>query len=157
MKRFRFSLQQVLNLKASQKFQIENELASLHRQKNQIEESLSELTKQWQAENDALSLNKRKSLDSDYRIRVAYLEFLDQQFEVENKTLLNVMKQISTTQEKLATIIQEEKVIKKLRDKRFDEFVSATKKEEQAINDDLVNQKVIQQILNLTRLTEHNE
>ncbi len=154
MKRFRFSLQQVLDLKTSQKRQIENELAVLQRQKKRLGSNLQDLRCQWQAENEKLAMSKRKALDADYRLRRAYLDFIDQQSEVENKSLQNVLKQISTTREKLAAIIQEEKAIKKLRDKRFDDFYAALRKEEQDTSDDLVNQRIIQEMMNISRSDE---
>jgi len=157
MKRFEFSLQQVLDLKTSQKHQIENEIAGLLAQKNQLEANLRELSDQWQAENDKLNLAKRKSLDAEFRLRRAYLDFIDQQSRIENKTLQNVLKQISTTREKLAVIIQEEKVIKKLREKRFDAYQAALRKEEQDASDDLVNQRVIQQIMDISELDNNAE
>ncbi|MCA9733263.1 MAG: flagellar export protein FliJ [Deferribacteres bacterium] len=150
MKRFRFSLQQVLNLKTSQKYQIENEMAALQRQKLNIESNLNDLTNQWQAEQRALAMGAGRKIDADYRIRMGYLDFIDQQIVVENKTLLNVVKQISTTRERLAIVIQEEKVIKKLRDRRYEEHVAAAQKEEQNITDDMVNQRVVQDILRST-------
>ncbi|KAA3657772.1 MAG: hypothetical protein DWQ10_12555 [Calditrichaeota bacterium] len=150
MKRFKFSLQQVLNLKTSQKFQIENDMANLQRQKLRIEKNLNDLTQQWQTEQKALAMEQGRKIDADYRLRMGYLDFLDQQIAVENKTLLNVVKQISTTREKLAIVMQEEKVIKKLRDKRYEEHMTTEQQEEQKITDDLVNQRVVQDILKST-------
>lgn len=157
MKRFEFSLQQVLNLKTSQKNQIENEMAVLQAQKKQLESNLQELAVQWQTENEKLNVAKRASLDTDFRLRRAYLDFIDQQTQIENKTLQNVLKQISTTREKLAMIIQEEKVIQKLREKRFDAYQAALRKEEQDASDDLVNQRVIQQILEMSEQDNSTE
>ena len=147
MKKFKFSLQQVLDLKKSERSQIEQELNRLKNQRSIIEEKVDKIGREWQAESQALARSEKDLLAAEYRMRLTYLDFLDHKILQENENLMKVMRQISEVQEKLLVMTRDEKVLKRLREKRYDEHIVEMRREEQNIADEIANQRTIQSVI----------
>lgn len=141
MKKFKFSLEQVLRLKDSQKKQLEQEIAGLDLQRHHLEQHLEKLNEEWMSEKRAINESKKKMVAAELRMRNNYLEFLDQKIEIEKKSLLNLQREITQKREKYVGMIQEIKVLMKLREKRMEEYALAMNREEQAMNDEVSSQQ----------------
>ncbi|HHL73651.1 MAG TPA: flagellar export protein FliJ [Bacteroidetes bacterium] len=137
MKRFKFSLEQVLNLKTNMKRQVQQELAGLEAQRVRIEEKIEHIGEQWQRENEALQ-NANESLQAaEYQLRLSYLDFLDKKINSEKEQLFRVMDQLAEKRNKLLTITREEQMLEKLRERKAEQHRKEVVRAEQSFNDEI--------------------
>jgi len=143
MKRFRFNLQQVLDLKANQKQHVAQNLAVAERAKNRIESTIERLTESWKREKEALDGSMKKMVAAEYQMRVRYLDHLDLQIERERNNLFEASSKVADVRRKLIQFSQEEQALNILKDKKYQHFQKELGKREQADLDELVSQRSI--------------
>ncbi len=137
MKRFKFSLEQVLNLKSNLKKQVQQELAGLEADRRQLEEKIQHLGDQWQRENQALQSSNESLQAAEYQLRLSYLDFLDRKINQEKESLFALMNRLAETRSKLLTLSREEQMLEKLRERKAEQHRQEVIRAEQAFNDEI--------------------
>ncbi len=137
MKRFKFSLEQVLNLKSNLKKQVQQELAGLEADRRHLEEKIQHLGDQWQRENQALQSSNESLQAAEYQLRLSYLDFLDRKINQEKESLFALMNRLAETRSKLLTLSREEQMLEKLRERKAEQHRQEVIRAEQAFHDEI--------------------
>lgn len=143
MKRFRFSLEQVLRLKSIQKQNYAEKLAQLNADYHRQEEKLDRLREAWNAEEHSLKKSATSLLAAEYLLRVNYLDYLDQQMQREQSVLMDISRQMAEIRQKLSVYAREENMLTRLRDKQRLSHTKEQERKEQLSLDDLTLQRRI--------------
>lgn len=141
MRRFKFTLEQVLRLKAAQKRQVSSELSQLEAAYAVIESKIHRLSEQWQQETEALRQVERNLVAAEYALRVNYLDYLDHKMNEEKQRLLHQSHLISETRQKLSRLAREEKTLQRLRMRQQVRHEKEQARLEQAEIDDIAAQR----------------
>lgn len=147
MKKFKFSLQQVLDVKVHQKMQVSRELVDLEKRKNAIESSIQKLARQWQREKAALQRNMKELVSAEYRMRLAYLQHLDHQIDFERRKLVSLSAKIGAVRHKLMQYAREEQALSLLSEKKQETYRKTLRKKEQDATDELSSQRIVHRML----------
>lgn len=147
MKHFRFSLQQVLDLKAHQKQEVAIDLAALEHDRENLEKRLDRLASEWAAEKKALNSQVSELKLAEYRMRVQYLEYLDATIQKERKALLALAGKIAEKRQKLLRCAQEERALSLLRGRHATAYEKAVRAGERRKVDELNIQRTLHQLL----------
>ncbi len=137
MRPFKFTLEQVLDLKEGMKKQLAVEVTGLEQQEAQIQRRLEQLSREWRKESDALARDSRSLVAAEYRLRSSYLDYLNQKIEDERHKLMEVSRHLAQKREKLLQYAREQKILEKIREKKRAEFRKAEQKREQKQLDEL--------------------
>lgn len=138
MHKFAFRLESVLNLKAQMEDNAKNNLARATKELENHKDYLEELKN----ENDASINSLTEEVDVGvpvYRVRLYnnYLSLMKEKI-VNQKENVNIAEHnVDTNREVLIKAMQERKVLEKLKDKKFDEYVKEQNKAEQLGIDEL--------------------
>ncbi len=139
MARFRYSLQQVLELKNGMKKQISAEVAGLERQEAEIQNRIQALHREWEQERKALTEEAKQMVAAEFQLRTAYIENLNRKMEAERRELLEVSRRLAEKRKKLLQYAREQKILEKLRERKLAEFRKAERIREQKQLDELAN------------------
>ncbi len=137
MRPFKFTLEQVLDLKEGMKKQLAVEVTGLEREEARIQRRLEQLSNEWQRESAALSKDSRSLVAAEYRLRASYLDYLNQQIEDERHKLMEISRHLAIKREKLLQYAREQNILEKIRDKKRSEFRKSEQKREQKQLDEL--------------------
>lgn len=144
MSRYRFSLQQVLDLKASLKRQMTYEIASLEKQERDVQQRIERLSKQWEHESAALAAEMSALKAAEYRMRVNYLQYLNQQIETERRKLFQIAGELANKRQKFIQLSREETILEKLRERREKEYHKQVRRREQKELDEVAARRLVQ-------------
>lgn len=142
MARFRFSLENILNIKKKLEEQAKNEFgqanARLFREQEKLE---AVILRRWEASQKLKMVLCETLSVTDIRRReeaVEILKFyvLQQQLEVKR-----CEKEVEIAREKLNEAMKERKIFEKLKEKAFDEFMMEENRKEQRTVDELMSYK----------------
>ncbi len=140
MSRFKFSLQQVLELKQSLKKQLATEIIKLELEEEKVQNRIKKLTQEWENEGRALEAEKSSLVAAEYRLRMSYLEYLSEKIEEERKALFDIARLLATKRQKLIQFSREQKILEKLRERREQEFRKQERRREQKEIDEVAAQ-----------------
>lgn len=143
MKKFRFKLQKLLDLRQAQEKVVKNELAKLIHIQNIEKNRQNELRQRISEEKTAL--RKRMQDESfSYKEIFVYERFKDASFKAINiaeRKIQEMEPEIQRVREKLVEASRERKVVEKLKERKFEEYMYEANRELAKENDD-VNQKL---------------
>ncbi len=143
---FKFSLQQVLDLKESQKDQIAHEIGLLEKKQMEVQARIEKLGREWQKESRALERVASKLLAAEYRLRVAYLDYIDTQIEAEKRKFFEIASQLAKKRQKYFQFSREQKIFENLRQKRLAEFREEEIRKAQTEIDEIATQRHVYHI-----------
>jgi flagellar FliJ protein len=130
VKKFKFNLQKVLDVKEIRLKKIQRELAIFKKQKSEAEEKL--IKQQYEFEKFCTSMYKEEEKNvSD--IKLAYSHFYQylEDLDTQKKELINLGKKIEETRNKLINEQRDFKILSKLKEKYYSAFIAKGQKEEQ--------------------------
>jgi flagellar protein FliJ len=143
MKKFRFKLQKLLDLRQAQEKVVKNELAKLIHIQNIEKNRQNELRQRISEEKTAL--RKRMQDESfSYKEIFVYERFKDASFKAINiaeRKIQEMEPEIQRVREKLVEASRERKVVEKLKEREFEEYMYEVNRELAKENDDF-NQKL---------------
>ena len=134
MKKFKFSLQKVLDVKELRLKKTQRELAFFEKQKAKAEEKL--IKHQYEFEKFCTSMYKEEKNVSE--IKLAYSHFYQylEDLDTQKKELINLEKKIEETRKKIINEQRDFKILSKLKDKYYSAFITEGQKEEQIFLDE---------------------
>ncbi len=142
MRRFRFGLQTVLQVRQSHETRLKQELAVQSRILTEEYQKLEELQKRIvDSENEARAhkqANVDMSLEQAYH---AYLKSLDQKIKNEQETILRLEAELKRQQVELIKARKAVKVLEKLRERRLEEYQKHERRQDQKNSDDLTSMR----------------
>lgn len=143
MKKFQFKLHKLLDLREAKEKQIKNELAELVNLQNIERNKQFELQRRMSQNKEALRTSMEKNIIS-YNEAVIYERFTDKANKAINivETKIQQMEpRIQKVRERLMEASKEKKVVEKLKDRKFKEYLYKLNMETTKENDDM-NQKI---------------
>jgi len=139
MAKFVFKLQPVLNIKLQKEESLKNELGKaiqkLEFEKNrfiEIEEAMNNMAEKFNEK--AKKIRIRKLIE--YK---EYLVVLDAKKKIQKENVNKAAIYVDKVREELLNAVKERKILERLKEKKFDEFLLEEKKLEQKINDEIVS------------------
>ncbi len=123
MKKFRFKLETVLNVKEKREEQLKHELMRLQALKIQQEQLLKEIKEKRSYISGEKSHNKENGVDIQSLIYYEqYLGVLLHQIDLTKKNIKDFEKKADDKREEVVEASREKKVFEKLKERQFDEF-----------------------------------
>lgn len=140
MGKFVFKLQAVLNLKKQIESNLKNELGKavqeLERQKKKLKDIELKRAAYYQEINakssSGVSVGKLKEFSS-------YISLLNEKIEYQKNNVKCAQKSVDKYREQLIVAVQERKMMEKLREKKFEEFMKEQQRDEQKIIDEIAS------------------
>lgn len=147
MARFKFKLQALLNIKAQMEDSLKNELGkALHKlehEKGVLKEIEDDREKCIDRFNDKSSQGISIGRLKEYTVFISHLR--DKM--VRQKDNINyAQKNVDNYREQLVKIVQERKILEKLKEKKYQEYLKEQLKEEQKFADEIVSYNFIKNI-----------
>ncbi len=146
MRRFQFKLQTLLDLRMAREKEIQNELSRLINIQNLERIKQEDYRSRIASEHEKFN-QKIKDGEYSYSVALMFERFVD----FANRVIVNAQKkiesmepEIQSVREKLLEASRERKVIEKLKEKRWEEYLYELNRETQKENDD-INQKIYSQ------------
>jgi flagellar FliJ protein len=143
MRRFRFKLQTLLDLRTVREKEIQNELSRLINIQNLERIKQEDYRRRIASEHEKFN-QKIKDGEYSYSVALMFERFVD----FANRVIVNAQKKIESMEpeiqivrDKLLEASKERKVIEKLKEKRWEEYLYELNRETQKENDD-INQKI---------------
>jgi flagellar FliJ protein len=143
MRRFQFKLQTLLELRIAREKEIQNELSRLINIQNLERIKQEDYRRRIASEHEKFN-QKIKDGEYSYSVALMFERFVD----FANRVIVNAQKriesmepEIQSVREKLLEASRERKVIEKLKEKRWEEYLYELNRETQKENDD-INQKI---------------
>jgi len=149
MKKFNFRYESVLKMRLDHEERIKNELAKLITHRQALLDALEVLSENAKAYEAHIQLILANGDSKNERLQFVSGKkyYSDHKKEIKQKIIL-VDKEIKKTQEKLVEAMKERKVMDKLKEKAFQEFV-------EAIND--ADAKLIEEVVNYSNNKKNGE
>lgn len=143
MKRFKFKLQKLLDLRERREREVQNELSRLLSIQNREKEKQEELKSSIEQYINSFQDKLRKGIHTipDIVIFERYVDVSTRAIDVAQERIDSMEPEIMKVREKLIEASREKKVVEKLKDKRFDEYNYKLNREIMKENDD-VNQNI---------------
>ena len=140
MGKFVFKLQAVFNLKKQIENNLKNELGKavqeLERQKKKLKDIEFERAIYYQEINvkssSGISVGKLKEFSS-------YISHLNEKIDHQKNNIKRAQKSVDKYREQLIIAVQERKMMEKLREKKYEEFMKEQQREEQKIIDEIAS------------------
>lgn len=139
MAKFIFKLQSVLNLRKQKEDSIKNELANATRKLEAEKRKLSEL--ETMLEDTVREFNERTKKTTVHELIEfnEYLSLLNSRIKTQKENVNNAAQYVDKVREELVKAVKERKILEKLRERQFEEFLLEQKKLEQKTNDEIVS------------------
>lgn len=138
MPRFQFRLQRVLNLKEQKEQAIKEELAWLKKKEWEKQQEIQSMKETLRGCEEALLKKEEEPFYiHDILFYLAYREKLCNEIKREEEKLQNLQKEIEDTRERLIAASKEKRVLQRLRERRWLQYVEECEKEEQGILDEV--------------------
>ncbi len=139
---FRFSMQNILNMKEKLEDQAKNEYAQANARLLREQEKLEKIVARREEAREKLKLVLCETLSVDeIRTRENAVEVLKFYAMQQQLAVMRCEKEVEVAREKLSEAMKERKIFEKLREKAFEEFVFEEKKREQKEVDELMSYK----------------
>ncbi len=139
---FRFSMQNILNMKEKLEDQAKNEYAQANARLLREQEKLEKIVARREEAREKLKLVLCETLSVDeIRTRENAVEVLKFYAMQQQLAVMRCEKEVEVAREKLSEAMKERKIFEKLREKAFEEFVFKEKKREQKEVDELMSYK----------------
>lgn len=138
MQKFGFRLESVLNLKSQLEDNAKNSLARATRELENQKACLEDLESKNYGSMNSLNAEVDEGVPV-YRIRIYnnYLSLLKNKITNQKENVNNAERDVDINRESLIKAMQERKVLEKLKEKKFDEYIKEQNKAEQLIIDEL--------------------
>ena len=137
---FRFSMQNILNMKEKLEDQAKNEYAQANARLLREQEKLEKIVARREEAREKLKLVLCETLSVDeIRTRENAVEVLKFYAMQQQLAVMRCEKEVEVAREKLSEAMKERKIFEKLREKAFEEFVFEEKKREQKEVDELMS------------------
>lgn len=139
MAKFIFKLQSVLNLRKQKEDSIKNELANATRKLEAEKRKLSEL--ETMLEDTVREFNEKTKKTTVHELIEfnEYLSLLNSRIKTQKENVNNAAQYVDKVREELVKAVKERKILEKLRERQFEEFLLEQKKLEQKTNDEIVS------------------
>ena len=140
MKKFKFRLQKVVDTKAKQEKQKSIELAQLfmelERQKSELKSLNFELES---VQQEVFAKTVGGSPAKEILEYQRYIEKLQQDIQLQKKSIADLEEKIEQTQASLLKLNKEKKILERLREKRYLKYLQEQNREEQKLLDEMFN------------------
>jgi flagellar protein FliJ len=143
MKKFRFRLQKLLDIRETQEKQIKNELAALVSLQNIERNKQTELQQKMSDRKQSLRIMMKNRAFS-YNEVMMFERFKDsahKAIDIAERKILEMEPEILRVRERLVNASKEKKVVEKLKERKFNDYTYAVNRETAKENDD-TNQKI---------------
>jgi flagellar FliJ protein len=139
MAKFVFKLQSVLNLRKQKEDSIKNELANAMKKLEAEKRKLSEL--ETMLEDTVREFNEKTKKTTVHKLIEfnEYLSLLNSRIKEQKENVNNAVQYVDKVREELVKAVKERKILEKLRERQFEEFLLEQKKLEQKTNDEIVS------------------
>lgn len=139
MAKFIFKFQSVLNLRKQKEDSIKNELANATRKLEAEKRKLSEL--ETMLEDTVREFNEKTKKTTVHELIEfnEYLSLLNSRIKTQKENVNNAAQYVDKVREELVKAVKERKILEKLRERQFEEFLLEQKKLEQKTNDEIVS------------------
>jgi len=141
MAKFIFKLEAVLNVKRQQEENIKNELGKAIQRLEAEKQKLARLERNKEEIIDEFN-NKAKKTTVHKLIEFnSYLSLLKSKISRQKERVNKAALDVDKIREELVKAVQERKILEKLKEKKYDEYLIEQKKLEQKTNDEIVSYK----------------
>lgn len=143
MAKFKFRLKQILELKIKMEDNLKNELGKAQR-KLAEEEKLLEYLKLLEEENiKDFNLQANKGISVDHlKMHISYISLIRGKIALQKENVNYAQHVVDKVRGELIKIMQERKILDKLREKKFNLFKKEQAKLEQKLNDEIISYKL---------------
>ena len=139
MAKFIFKLQSVLNLRKQKEDNIKNELGIAIQRLEQEKRSLSELENTLDATVREFNEKTRKTTVHELIEYNEYLSLLNSRIKSQKDNVNNAAQYVDKVREELVKAVKDRKILEKLKERHYEEFLLEQKKLEQKTNDEIVS------------------
>ena len=149
MRRFQFKLQTLLDIRMAREKEIQNELSRLINIQNLERIKQEDYRRRIATEHEKFN---RKIKDGEYSYSVAlmferFVDFANRVIANAQKRIESMEPEIQSVREKLLEASRERKVIEKLKEKRWEEYLYELNRETQKENDDINQKMYVQRVI----------
>lgn len=139
MAKFIFKLQSVLNLRKQKEDNIKNELGIAIQRLEQEKRRLSELENTLDATVREFNEKTRKTTVHELIEYNEYLSLLNSRIKSQKDNVNNAAQYVDKVREELVKAVKDRKILEKLKERHYEEFLLERKKLEQKTNDEIVS------------------
>lgn len=139
MAKFIFKLQSVLNLRKQKEDNIKNELGIAIQRLEQEKRRLSELENTLDATVREFNEKTRKTTVHELIEYNEYLSLLNSRIKSQKDNINNAAQYVDKVREELVKAVKDRKILEKLKERHYEEFLLEQKKLEQKTNDEIVS------------------
>ncbi|HOA55435.1 MAG: flagellar export protein FliJ [Acetivibrionales bacterium] len=139
MAKFIFKLQSVLNLRKQKEDNIKNELGIAIQRLEQEKRRLSELENTLDATVREFNEKTRKTTVHELIEYNEYLSLLNSRIKSQKDNVNNAAQYVDKVREELVKAVKDRKILEKLKERHYEEFLLEQKKLEQKTNDEIVS------------------
>ncbi|WP_027338691.1 flagellar export protein FliJ [Halonatronum saccharophilum] len=144
MKKFKFRLQTILDLKKREEDLIQKDLIRLKKEKSKVVDQLNQFKEEKRKLQQKIEEDEGKRIDLKLALRSReYIEYLNGEIEELTMQLDYWKKEISKCKERLLEKTKEKKSFLKLKEKKNEQYWKEYRAKEQKLNDELANNKYI--------------
>lgn len=139
MAKFIFKLQSVLNIKKQQEDSKKNELGKAIRALDAEKRKLADLEDTLESTVKKFNEKTRKATVNELIKYNEYLSLLNSRIRTQKENVNNAALYVDKVREELIIAVKERKILDKLKEKKYEEFLTEQKKLEQKTNDEIVS------------------
>jgi len=139
MAKFIFKLQSVLNLRKQKEDSIKNELAVAIRKLEAERRKLFELENTLEDSVREFNEKAKKTTVHELIEFNEYLSLLNSRIKSQKENVNNAAKYVDKVREELVKAMKDRKILEKLKDRQYEEFLLERKRLEQKTNDEIVS------------------
>jgi flagellar FliJ protein len=136
MKRFKFRLQKVLDVKDMMLKKVQRDLAFVKNQRLEAEEKLIKYQYEYEQFCIIMYRNVEKNVSEIKREYSHFYQFLDE-IDAQKKEIAELDKKVEKIRNQLINAQRDQKILSKLKDKYYESFVTQEQREEQVILDEM--------------------
>lgn len=139
MASFSFSLQSVLNIRIQTEDNLKNELGKAMQLLELEKQKLSELERELDGLVNEFNRKTKKTTVRKLIEVKEYLSLLDSKIKRQKENVNSAMLNVDKIREELLKAVKERKILEKLRDRKYEEYLLEQKRLEQKTNDEIVS------------------
>jgi flagellar FliJ protein len=139
MAKFIFKLQSILNLRKQKEDSVKNELANAMRRLEAEKRKLASL--EYTLDETVREFNEKTKKTTVHELIEfnEYLSILNSRIKAQKENVNNAAQYVDKVREELVKAMKDRKIMDKLKDKQFEEFLLEQKQLEQKTNDEIVS------------------
>jgi flagellar FliJ protein len=138
MKKFEFTLNSLLMIKNSLERQAKQKMAEAVSRRDKCQEEIEEIERR----KELARTNNKSFTAHEYLMFSRYYSDLERMRKSKTCELEAIEKEIEEIRQELVTIMQERKVLEKLREKQYEEYLVELGKEQDKLVDDMMTYKI---------------